>query len=121
MPPVSNPGTGLGRTKSQARRPSALNLPPHPHKPDSSALLSPTSACVSPTFANSVSRLSRRALQKVSIIDQSRTVMIEIDESTTVTDLLKEAEQLGELQRQSQGFGEWGVFEVWKDLGIGKW
>lgn len=116
LPPA---GANLSRTKSQARKPSALAIPPQATPSDATALLSPPLACHSPTLAsNPLPRPSRRVLQKVAIIDQTRTVMIEIDEKSTVSDLLKEAEQRGELATHSQGYGEWGVFEVWENLGI---
>lgn len=43
--------------------------------------------------------------------------MVEIDQDTRVKDLLKEAESIGELN-DDESQGSWGVFEVWKDLGI---
>ncbi|KAG0145685.1 hypothetical protein CROQUDRAFT_671605 [Cronartium quercuum f. sp. fusiforme G11] len=114
--PIPGPSTILSRAKSQARKPNALTIPSQP-VPSDNNMLSPTSAS-SPTFPCSLPRQSRRILQKVAIVDQSHTMMIEIDEKTMAADLLKEIEQRGELGRQTKGFGEWAVFEVWQDLGI---
>ncbi|PLW15845.1 hypothetical protein PCANC_20568 [Puccinia coronata f. sp. avenae] len=61
--------------------------------------------------------LSKKILIKVGIVHQSRSMMVEVGQDTTVNDLLRQAQQTGELSDESTK-GSWGVFEVWKELGI---
>jgi hypothetical protein len=61
----------------------------------------------------------KKILIKLAIVHQSQSIMVEIDPFTTVKDLLNQAQQTGELNDELSK-GSWGVFEVWKDLGIGQ-
>ncbi|KAA1113123.1 hypothetical protein PGT21_021998 [Puccinia graminis f. sp. tritici] len=59
----------------------------------------------------------KKILIKLAIVHQSQSIMVEIDPFTTVKDLIDQAQQTGELNDELFK-GSWGVFEVWKDLGI---
>ncbi|KAA1113120.1 hypothetical protein PGT21_021972 [Puccinia graminis f. sp. tritici] len=58
-----------------------------------------------------------KILIKLAIVHQSQSIMVKIDPFTTVKDLIDQAQQTGKLNDELSE-GSWGVFEVWKDLGI---
>ncbi|KAI9614835.1 hypothetical protein H4Q26_009231 [Puccinia striiformis f. sp. tritici PST-130] len=58
-------------------------------------------------------------LIKVGIVNQSQSILIEIDQDTTVKELLENSKiSYPSLLEDNMNKGSWGVYEIWNDLGI---
>ncbi|KNZ62869.1 hypothetical protein VP01_1213g6 [Puccinia sorghi] len=133
LPPLStnNPSHNLPLKlpplSSRANTHHQLHSPQTQHEPRSPAVSKPTIQPIVTKLDHTSSQLHspidhspslrKKILIKVGIVHRSRSIMVEVDQDTCVKDLLREAEQTGELSDQTSK-GSWGVFEVWNDLGI---
>ncbi|KAI7944007.1 hypothetical protein MJO28_011535 [Puccinia striiformis f. sp. tritici] len=63
--------------------------------------------------------LNKKILIKVGIVNQSQSILIEIDQDTTVKELLENSKiSYPSLLEDNMNKGSWGVYEIWNDLGI---
>lgn len=112
---ISSSAANIARgltTRKTPTLPPADHITPFPVAVAPKTPTDPTSARVAPTPKTAI---------RVAIGDASKTLILEIDSATRPTDLLDMIRSKGLLRATEGELGEWAVFEVWKDLGLGEW